>query len=65
MNILQRGLRKILGAPHDENEVLANGDLADKRTVEDPTGKFHTTRYITQVQRISSTRRNVEFMRPE
>ena len=65
MNILQRGLRKILGTPSDENELLANGSLADKRAVEDPTGKFHTTRYITQVQRISSTRRNVEFMRPE
>jgi len=65
MNIIQRALRGVLGNPVNDMHIMANGQLADKRDVEDPTGKFQGTRYINQSQSISKVRKNVMFLRPE
>lgn len=64
MNFIQRGLRKFIKDALAEEVVLANGTI-DKRDVEDPTAKFHGTRYVPQVQNITRVRKNVEFIRPE
>lgn len=63
MNIIQRGLRRIMGGSISDSEVLANG-LSDKRDVEDPTGKFFRTRFVAQINP-TKLRKNVEFSRPE
>jgi hypothetical protein len=53
------------GAFVQEPEVLANGQLADKRDVEDPTGKFYGTAIISSKVNEFKLRQNVSFSKPE
>lgn len=49
----------------EQIEVLANGRIVDKRTVEDPTVKFIRTRFTRTSRNRETSRRNVDFVKPE
>lgn len=67
MNIIQKSLKALtsaFGESEDNEVVLANGSIIDKRDVEDPTEKFHSMkpRRIVRNYRILN---NVAFYAPE
>lgn len=64
MNIIQRGLQRLASRFVDDEEILANGTVVDKKDVEDPTEKFHSMkpRRIVRNYRVF---KNVAFYAPE
>lgn len=69
MNIIERS-RKAIKAfsetqPKVEEEILANGRIADKKDVDDPTSKFSGVHIISNFYKSERLRRNVEFYKPE
>ncbi len=67
MNIIERGRKalKAFNSKEEEEEILANGQLADKKDVDDPTGKFSGMRHVSTFYKTERLRRNVEFYKPE
>ena len=62
---------KNLLTPHQVTEeaeevISSTGQVIDdKRSVEDPTGKFSGPRYVQNIYRTKLTQRNVQFYKPE
>lgn len=66
MNILERGYNAFKALTvKEEQEVLANGQIVDKKDIEDPTGKFAGMRHVRTYYKTERLRRNVEFFKPE
>jgi len=66
MNIIERGMKAIKAfSSQQEEEILANGQISDKKDVDDPTGKFSGIHHVSTFYKTERLRRNVEFYKPE